>query len=155
MLNGPTNDPSTISLSEYNKTPMPSPRIPNLPPQSLSLSLLSIFLHPLGDAFSLSLQCACCCGGWMTCGWWQCLLPLSSTSVDGSTLELLQGKWIHWAGLVPEWIWPVLNHRMKEIRVLLYQSSPANALARYQPHLPPPSLPLFNSEGQEKATRGW
>jgi hypothetical protein len=40
---------------------MPSPRIPNLLPQSLSL--LSIFLHPLDGAFSLSLSRACCYGG--------------------------------------------------------------------------------------------
>jgi hypothetical protein len=91
MLNGLIDGPSATSLSKYRKTAMPSPHIPNLSSQSLSLSLLSVFLHPIGVALSLSVWCTCCCGGRTTCGWRRCLLPLSSVSVGRSTLELLQG----------------------------------------------------------------
>jgi hypothetical protein len=143
MLNRPIDGPNATSLSEYKKTVMPSPCIPN--PLSQSLSLLSIFLHPLGDAFSLSPLCACCYGGWMACCWWRCLLPLSSASAGGSTLELLQGGRIQQARLIPKWIRLVLNSSVKEICVLLYQSSSASAPARYQLYLPPPSLPPFDS----------
>jgi hypothetical protein len=142
MLNGPIDGPSAISLSEYKKTVMHSPCIPNPLPQSLSL--LSIFLHPLDDAFSLSPLCACCYGGWMVCCWWRCLLPLLSASAGGSTLELLQGGRIQHARLIPKWIRLVLNSSVKEI-CLLYQSSSASAPARYQLYLPPPSLPPFDS----------
>jgi hypothetical protein len=84
MLNGPIDGPSAISLSEYKKTVMPSPHIPNSSSQSLSLS--SLCLSPPSQRCLLPLSAV------RLLLWWTDnvrLVALPSPSIERV------GRWIH------------------------------------------------------------